>query len=211
MAKLPSKVFHSIAEFESAAENATKKAMQSTVNYFKKMLFEFANNAIYNNAYKVKWYERTNWLKDDNAIETYIFKNMKNSWGGGVRFNKSFYDGINRNTFQHGNTADYLEMGSYLEIMNDSSKLHSNPWHFPTKEQIDRGHFYDDFLSELDDIQYGFNAVFSAYFDAYLKSEQTGKITIPNIPKRNKTVSNSSVGATSSSTSHIASYHSSNI
>lgn len=212
MAKIPSKVFHSIAEFEGAAENATKKAMNSTVNHFKKVLFEFANNAIYNNAYKAKWYTRTNWLKDENAIESYIFKNMKSSWGGGVRFNKSAYDNISRNDFQHGNTADYLEMGSYLEIMNDSSKLHNNPWHFPTKKQIDRGHFYDDFLAELDNPTYGFENIFYIFFDAFLKSEQTGRIVIPNIPKRNKSTSSvGSIGATSSSTRQYASLNSRNV
>ena len=210
MAKIQSKVFHSLAEFEQEAENATKKAMQSTVNYFKKMLLEFADDAIYKNAYNRKWYVRTGWLKNEDAVETYIFKNMKNSWGGGVRFNKSVYDGINRDTFQHGNTADYLEMGSYLEIMNDSSLLHDNPWHFPTRQQIDRGHFYDDFLAELDDAQYGFKAVFSVFFDAYLKSEQTGRITIPNIPRRNKTTTGS-VGAISSSTSQYSSVGGRNI
>jgi len=198
MAKLPSKVFHSVAEFEAEAENAAKNAMQSTINYFKKMLWQFAQDAIYLNAYTRKWYVRTNWLKDENAIETYMYKNMKNTWGGGVRFNKSAYDSINRDTFQHGNTADYLEMGSYLEIMNDSSKLHDNPWHFPTKRKIDRGHFYDDFLKELDDPQYGFIPVYEAFFDAYMKQQTTNKPIIPRIPKRNSNIS--STGALSSST-----------
>lgn len=209
MARVPSKVFHSIAEFEAEAENATKKAMQSTVNYFKKMLLEFADDAIYKNAYNRKWYVRTGWLKNENAVEAYIFKNMKNSWGGGVKFNKAAYDSISRDTFQHGNTSDYLEMGSYLEIMNNSSLLHDNPWNFPTVKQIDRGSFYYDFLAELDDAQYGFQAVFYAFFEAYLKSEQTGRITIPNIPKRNKSIG--SVGATSSSTSQYSSVGGRNI
>ena len=77
MAKLPSKVFHSVAEFEAEAENAAKNAMQSTINYFKKMLWQFAQDAIYLNAYTRKWYVRTNWLKNENAIETYMYKNMK--------------------------------------------------------------------------------------------------------------------------------------
>lgn len=213
MAKIPSKIFHSIIEFEDAAESSAKKALSATLNHFKRILLELADSSIYSNAYAVKWYKRTNWLKDENAVETYIFKNVKNEWGGGVRFNKPFYDSINRGDFQHGNTADYLEMGSYLEIMNDSSKLHNNPWHFPTKEQINRGHFYDDFLKELDDPEYGFEKIFYIYFDSFLKSEQTGKIVIPNIPTRNKSVGSVSnrIGATSSSTSQYASLNSGNI
>ena len=184
MARVPSRVFHNMAEFEAETEMITKNAMKSTVEYFKKMLSEFAQEDIYNNAYKATWYVRTNWLKADDAIEAYIYKNTKNAWGGGIRFNKSFYDSINRNLFQHGNADNYLPMNSYLEIMNDSSKLHENPWHFPTSNEIDRGAFYDDFLKEINDSEYGFTPVFQAFFEARMRQEGSGKIIMPNIPKR---------------------------
>ena len=183
MAGVPSRAFHNSVELEAATEKATKYAMQSTVNFLKKKLSELAQDDIYDNAYKATWYVRTNWLKAEDAIEAYIYKNTKNAWGGGVRFNKSFYDDINRNDYQHGNPIHYLPMNSYLEIMNDSSKLHDNPWHFPTSSEIDRGHFYDDFLKKVNDPEIGFTAIFKAFFDARLRQESTGRIVMPTLPK----------------------------
>lgn len=208
MAQKPSRVYHNFRAFQIDTENATKSAMQSTVNYFKKMLLEFAREDIYNNAYKKKWYDRTDWLKDDNAVEGYIYKNSATRWGGGVRFNKSAYDSVDRSDFQHGNPLKYLEMGSYLEIMNNSSLLNpNNPYHFPV---VRREPFYDDFLKEIKSREYGFHAVFRAFFDAAMNMQNTGKPTIPKIPKRNKAVSGA-IGATSSSTSQYKSLHTSNI
>jgi hypothetical protein len=181
MARVPSRVFHNMAEFEAETEMITKNAMKSTVEYFKKMLSEFAQKDIYNNAYKATWYVRSNWLKAEDAIEAYIYKNTKNAWGGGVRFNKSAYDSIERRPFQHGNADSYLPMNSYLEIMNDSSKLHENPWHFPTHTEIDRGSFYDEFLDKVKEI--GIDTIFKAFFDARTKQEITGRVIMPNLPK----------------------------
>ena len=140
MAQLPSRAisvkadYSSIKDFEADAQKATKLALELTLSYFIKELREIIKNYIYNNAYKAKWYERTEWFNDENAIESYIYQNVKDAYGGGIRFNKKTYDayGDNRNSFQHGNPLKYLEMGSYLAIMNDSSKLHPNPYGFPT-------------------------------------------------------------------------------
>ena len=77
MAQRPTRVFHNVQEFEVAAEDATKSAMQSTVKFFADRLREMAIDHIYNNAYKTKWYQRTNWLNDDKAVEGYIYKNVK--------------------------------------------------------------------------------------------------------------------------------------
>ena len=181
--KVPIRVYHNMQEFEAAVEMATKNAMKSTVNFLKKKLFEMANKDIYDNAYKATWYVRSNWLKAEDAIEAYIYKNTKNAWGGGVRFNKNAYDNVERNPFQHGNPDRYLPMNSYLEIMNDSSKLHENPWHFPTHSEIDRGHFYDEFLEKVNDPEIGFDALFKAFFDARTKQETTGRVVMPNLPK----------------------------
>ena len=81
---LSSRVFHTLAEFEADAEQTTKAALTYTLDYFKDKFIEIAKAHIYNNAYKAKWYDRTNWLEDENAIEVYIYKNVKNAIGGGV-------------------------------------------------------------------------------------------------------------------------------
>ena len=198
---LSSRVFHTLAEFEEDAEQTTKAALTYTLDYFKDEFIKIAKADIYNNAYKAKWYDRTNWLEDENAIEVYIYKNVKNAIGGGVRFNREAYDKRTEG-FQHGNPVHYLPMNSYLAIMNDSSLLpkgDKNIFHFPTNAEIDRGHFYDEFLNLVD-------AKFDAKFSEMWHFASTGKRDL-----RGYGGNRHSVGATSSSTQQYQSLHSSNI
>ncbi len=204
MAGLPSRVFQSFAEFEDAAEKATKQALIWTLNHFRRELRNLAIEHIYNNAYKPKWYNRTHWLKDNDAIEAYIYKNAKNKIGGGVRFNREIYDSFNE-PFQHGSPIKYLPMNSYLEIMNNSSLLpkgEKNPYHFPTNDEIDRGHFYDEFLELLDK---DWEKIFDEKWEDALSYAKTGRIPL------HTSSSNKSVSPTpfSSSTSQYASLDSS--
>lgn len=198
---LSSRIFHTLAEFEEEAEQTTKSALIYTLDYFKDKFEDIIEADIYNNAYKATWYNRTNWMKDENALEVYIYKNIKNSIGGGVRFNKQTYEkyGNNRSLFQHGNPYKYLEMNSYLAIMNDSDKLHANPYNFPTHAEINRGHFYDEFLDLVD-------AKFDVKFSEFWHFASTGKRDLRGYGNNKR-----SVGATSSSTRQYASLHSSNI
>ena len=198
---LSSRVFHTLAEFEEDAEQTTKAALTYTLDYFKDEFRKIAEADIYNNAYKAKWYDRTNWLEDENAIEVYIYKNVKNAIGGGVRFNREAYDERTEG-FQHGNPVHYLPMNSYLAIMNDSSLLpkgEKNIFHFPTNAEIDRGHFYDEFLNLVD-------AKFDSKFSEMWHFASTGKRDLRGYGGNRR-----SVGATSSSTRQYQSLHSSNI
>ena len=199
---LSNRVFHTLAEFEEEAEQTTKKALIYTLNYFKDKFREIAEADIYNNAYKPKWYTRTHWLRDEDAIEAYIYKNVKNAIGGGVRFNRQAYDDFNE-PFQHGNPIKYLPMDSYLAIMNDSSLLRENPYGFPTHTEIDRGHFYDEFLSLVDR---EFDSKFNEMWERASHYSSTGKMSLYGLGNGSK-----SIGATSSSTSQYASLHSRNI
>ena len=205
MAGLPSRVFQTLAEFENEAESATKKALLYTLNYFKGRLRDIAIAHIYNNVYKKKWYNRTHWLNNDDAVESYIYKNSKNFIGGGVRFNREAYDDFNE-PFQHGNPTKYLPMNSYLEIMCNSSLLHENPYHFPTGNEIDRGDFYKEFLDELDR---DFQSKFDEMWNRAIHHVKTGRIDLRGITGRNTTTSN--IGAKSSSTSQYRSIGNSNV
>ena len=162
MAQKASRVFHSLEEFEAEAEVATKLAMQETAEELKEHLHQFVEQLIYN-AYTPTFYERTNSLLDERAIEAYVYKNVKNAIGMGIRFNKAPYEErSNLRKFQHGNDIRHLEFGSFLEIMNDSSKLHENPYHFPTSKEIDRGNFYDAFKKYAEE---NYSEIFHKHFD----------------------------------------------
>ena len=203
---LSNRVFHSLAEFEEDAEQRTKIALMGTLKYFKKEFKEIADSHIYKNAYTPKWYTRTHWLRDEDAIEAYIYKNVKNAIGGGVRFNRKAYDKRTEG-FQHGNPVHYLPMNSYLAIMNDSSLLpkgNKNIFHFPTNSEIDRGHFYDEFLDLVDR---EFDAKFEENWERAGHYISTGKVDLRGFNNSNKT----SVGATSSSTKQYASLNSRNV
>ena len=150
MAQLGRRVFHNLQEIQQEGIEATRWALKETLKSFKNELQSLIKSHIYENAYKSKWYDRTNFLLDDEAIELYTYKNTANDIGIGIRFNKQLYDNIPREPFQHGNPLRYLEMGSYLEIMNDSSKLHENPYHFPTGKVLERGQFYTEFQKWAD-------------------------------------------------------------
>lgn len=208
---LPSRTFSTLAEFEDAAESATKEALINTLNHFKHKLRELATKHIYKNAYKAIWYKRTKWLEEDDSVEAYIYKNVKNKIGGGVRFNREAYDDFNE-PFQHGNPVRYLPMNSYLEIMNNSSLLPSgdkNIFNFPTGNEIDRGHFYNDFLKLLDDPKEGYMAKFNENWKRAIHHKKTGRIDLRGyVPKNSPNISS---GATSSSTRQYASLNSSNI
>ena len=201
---LSNRVFHTLAEFEESAEQSTKIALIYTLNYFKNKFKEIAIEDIYNNAYKAKWYVRTNWLEDDDAIEDYIYKNVKNAIGGGVRFNRKAYDNFDE-PFQHGNPTKYLPMESYLAIMNNSSLLRENPYGFPTHREIDRGHFYDEFLNLVDK---EFDSKFSEMWERADHFVKTGRRDLRGYG--NGSVS-TSIGATSSSTKQYTSLNSRNI
>lgn len=145
MAQLGRRVFHNLQEIQQEGIEATRWALDKTLESMKKRLQKLIESHIYQNAYKRKWYDRTDYLLQDDAIELYTYKNTANEVGCGIRFNKQLYDSIPREPFQHGNPDRYLEFGSYLAIMNDSSKLHENPYHFPTGDVLERGHFYTEF------------------------------------------------------------------
>lgn len=214
MAK-PIKGYSNIKDFEADAQKAMKKAMESTVKYYSKILLKLAEEHIYKNSYSAKWYERTNWLKNSDAVETQVYNAFGKGIGGSIKFSKSAYDdstdrGYSKNepwiAFQHGNPDRYLEFKSYLEIMNDSSLI-GEAFHFP---KVDRGHFYDEFLDicKNGNSEYvSFDEAITGYFNAAMKTQSTGKISLYS-PK--KFTGSSSVGSPlSSSTSHIPSYDSS--
>ena len=194
---LSSRVFHTLAEIEEEASKTTKTALLYTLTYFEKKFKEIATKHIYDNAYKAKWYERTNWLNNDDAIEAYVYKNTKNAIGGGVRFNRQAYDDFNE-PFQHGNPTKYLPMNSYLAIMNDSSLLKKNPYGFPTSVEINRVHFYDEFLNLVDR---EFDTKFSEMWERADYFIKTGKRDLRGYGGSG----HSSIGATSSSTSQYKS------
>ena len=198
LGKLSKRVFYAnIREFEKDAELRSKSALKSTLRYFQDMYREIARKHIYR-MYTRKWYDRTYWIRDeDDAIEIYIYKNTKDAISGGVRFNREAYE-RNNEPFQHGNPTRHLPLESYLAIMNDSEKLHENPYHFPTSKEIDRGHFYDEFLDLVDE-------KFSEVYDFYWENYGTGR-------KYGVTYAKSSpAGATSSSTSQYKSIDSGNL
>ena len=194
--------FTNLKDIEADIEIRTKRALNNVLYSFKKELREMAISHIYNNAYQKKWYHRTHWLNEDDAIEQYIYKNTKDAYGGGLRFNRSAYDSFTE-PFQHGNPVHYLSMDSYLEIMNNSSLLPSgdkNVYHFPTNAEIDRGHFYNEFLDLVD-------REFNIRFERAFEEATAGKPSIRGY-SNNKS---SSIGATSSSTRQYQSLNSRNI
>lgn len=204
------KIYSSLKDFEADAQKATRIAMENTLKYFKDKLHDLIEEHIYHNAYNAKWYKRTTYLSQENAILTYVYNNFgKNGVGGSIKFNKELYDNSTDRSwekdkpwkeFQHGNPYRYLELKSYLEIMNDSSLI-GEAFHFP---RVERGHFYDEFMK---DISENFDKVFEEKFNDVMNYQRTGR---PVARRRGGTVTNTSVGSPlSSSTSHIASYDSS--
>jgi hypothetical protein len=161
MAGLPKRVYHNLKEFEADAEKATKIAMDRTLQYFKDELKRFVKACVYD-VYTPKWYERTNTLLEDSTLEYYIYKNVKNKIGGGIRFNPSYYnEHSERDKFQHGNDIKFLPFQSYLEIMNDFTKVNpNNPYNFPI---VPRRPFYDIFKKFIEE---NFDEVFESYFNA---------------------------------------------
>ena len=199
MAQKPKRIYHSVKEFEVDAEKATKVAMDRTLESFKEELKRFIESEVYN-AYQPKWYKRTNSLLQDSTLETYIYKNVAKGIGGGIRFNPEYYNSHSERDreFHHGNEIRLLEFGSYLEIMNDSSKLNpNNPYNFPV---VERGHFYDDFIKYIDA---NFNDVFQGYFNAAMGVK-------PNLMGYSSKKKQSTMNL-SSSTSHLASIGTHNV
>lgn len=160
------RVFKSIEEFGEKAEFATKEAIKDTLEEFKTDLKQFIQHDVYD-SYNPTWYKdkRTYSLINDTTLETYIYKNTKNAIGGGIRFNDDYYNAHSeRDLFQHGNDVRFLPMTSFLQIMNDSSKLsNKNPYHFPT--DIDRGSFWDEFLKYMDE---NYDEVFQKAFKKHM-------------------------------------------
>lgn len=193
MSQKPKRIYHNIKEFELDAEKATKIAMDRTLEKFKEELKRFIQSMVYN-VYQPKWYKRTNSLLQDSTLETYIYKNASKSIGGGIRFNPEYYNNHSERDreFHHGNEIRFLEFGSYLEILNDSSKINpNNPYHFPV---VQRGHFYDDFLRYVD-------ANFDETFENYFRAAMGIKPNLKGYSNKNKAFNKN----LSSSTSNIPS------
>lgn len=196
---LPKRIYPSLKEFEADAEKATKVAMDRTLHYFKDELKRFTKACVYD-VYTPKWYERTNTLLDDSTLEYYIYKNVSNKIGGGIRFNPSYYnEHSERSKFQHGNDIRFLPFGSYLEIMNDFTKVNpNNPYHFPI---IPRKPFYDIFKKFVEE---NFDEVFEGYFRAAMGVK-------PKVISNGQNVKKYTPMNLSSSTSHIPSLDSSSM
>lgn len=196
MAQLPRRIFHSVEEFHGLLESVMKEIIQQVADELKtKLRDEYITTYIYK-AYNPKFYERTYSLLDENTIEVYTYKNVSDKIGVGIRFNDEYYSAhSDRDKFQHGNDIRYLPMGSFLEIMNNSSKLHDNPYHFPT--DINRYNFYDDFVHDAKEY---FNTRVKDLVNARLLT--SGRGNRPSATTRNP--SNSGMNL-SSSTSHLQS------
>ena len=194
----PSRIYHNLIEFNQDTERSTKLALERTLYKFKDDLYEFIKSDVYN-AYSPKWYERTNSLQDKSTIETYIYKNISNAIGGGIKFNSSYYnEHSDRNLFQHGNEIQFLPVNSFLAIINDwTLQGNNNPYHFPI---IERRSFWDDFLRYVNT---NFNDVFA---------EEFRKAMGIRVSATNKNVGNISNGMNlSSSTSHLKSIDTRNL
>ena len=158
------KVLHNEAELQQALKSTIQIAMQNTLDRMLDKLEEFIDDDIYN-AYYPSFYDRTDYLKDNcREIFEINFWNDFGSIGGVLEVNNNAYFYTDPYSFVHGSgnwrTGDVysrLDLASYLEIMNDPSLIHDNPFHFPTGRQLGRGRFWDDFMRWAND---NFNKIF---------------------------------------------------
>ena len=157
----PSKVYGSIAEVDAEFRYIAKVAMQRTLDHFAEVLLEFINSNVYG-AYHPKFYNRTYSLK--HSIKTYMYNSFGKGIGGGIKFDDTYYYAhTDLENFQHGNPEyGFVEFNSFLEIMNDSSKLKRNIFHFPI---IQREPFLDGFKHY---VKANFNDVYKNAFNDIL-------------------------------------------
>lgn len=192
-------VFHSLKEVDESLLKANRIAMKNTLEKLKEDLYDFIENDVYGtvserynqeenlgNLKTVKWSGRTYSLLDPRTVETYIYNAFGKGVGGGIRFNdQAYYQNSNIHNFVHGNEVwGELAFTSYLEVMNDSSKLKPNRWHFPTGRELHRRSFMEDFLRYA-------NANFEDIYAGYLNIALGGKIDLRGYGKnKNATTSN---------------------
>ena len=158
------KVLHNEAELQQALKPIIREAIQNTLDRMLDKLDEFIDDDIYD-AYYPSFYDRTDYLKDNcREIFEINFWNDFGSIGGVLEVNNNAYFYTAPYEFVHGSgywrTGDVysrLDLPSYLEIMNDPSLIHTNPFHFPSGSQLGRGRFWDDFLKWSKD---NFNEIF---------------------------------------------------
>ena len=152
-------LFHSMKEVDETLLKANRIAMNKTLEKLRKDLYDFIRYDVYGTMstryYQEgsanstqQWSGRTNSLADPRTVETYIYNAFGKGVGGGIRFNDQvYYQNSDPHNFVHGNDVwGELAFQSYLEVMNDSSKLRPNRWHFPTGRELHRQPFMDDFL-----------------------------------------------------------------
>lgn len=136
-----------ISDIEIHLRQQCKQALQDTVEEMAKDLHNIINKDIYKN-YRPKFYKRTKWLLKNDTIQTKIFANFSaNSYGAIVRIRDDNFP-INFEQFQHASVCHgALSAPSFLEILNDNSKIfNNNPYGFP--ELLPRQPFWDDYESK---------------------------------------------------------------
>ena len=184
-ANLTKATFHNLKEVDEALIQANRIAMRNTLEKLRKDLYDFIASDVYssvNTRYDeeslgdlstVKWSGRTYSLLDPRTVETYIYNAFGKGVGGGIRFNdQPYYERSNLKSFVHGNIyTGEVAFTSFLEIMNDPSKLHDNPYHFPTGRELKRRSFIDDFLRYA-------NANFEEIYAEFLRVALGGKVKI---------------------------------
>ena len=151
------RVYKNLQQIEHDMQNATKEAIERTLDELEKKLNDLIDAKIYN-AYQPKFYTyRTYWIKQKGVIRQRLYSAGNKGYSGQIiidtTYNYPYYPPL----FVHGNRLEPFNSIDFLEMLNGEIPQ-GNAFGF---KHIDRGHFWTDFVNYCNE---NYTRIFNRHF-----------------------------------------------
>ena len=151
------RVYKNLQQIEHDMQNATKEAIERTLDELEKKLNDLIDAKIYN-AYQPKFYTyRTYWIKQKGVIRQRLYSAGSKGYSGQIiidtTYNYPYYPPL----FVHGNRLEPFNSIDFLEMLNGEIPQ-GNAFGF---KNIDRGHFWTDFINYCNE---NYTRIFNRHF-----------------------------------------------
>ena len=188
------RIFKNLQEIENNAGEASKRALERTLNDLEDVFYQTVQEDVYN-VYKPKFYDRTYWLLSKNKIKKYVrYTSTKNSFSGIINLDNLYKYPISLENFQHANNFEEFDSDDFIKMLNNEiMPSWNNPYNFPVVYRP-RG-FLEHFEENV-------NSLYRTYFVTHFENITGVKLykesdsQVKKVQSENKKVEQQSKGVT---------------
>lgn len=151
------RVYKNLQQIEREMNDATKEAIERTLDELEKKLYELIDSKIYNAYHPTFYTYRTYWIKKKGVIRQRLYSAGGKGYSGQIIIDTTYDYPYYPPLFVHGNRLEPFSSIDFLEMLNGEIPQ-GNAFGF---KHVDRGHFWTDFVNYCNE---NYTKIFNRHF-----------------------------------------------